>query len=174
MSHVHTRPYRGRTNEWGTPPELIAALGPFDDDPAMPGKTDGLEREWHGIIWLNPPYGPDTGTWMRRLVTHGSGIACVFARTDTRWFIETVWNAANAVLFLHGRPHFYRDGIRAKGNSGAPIVLASYGSEAQSRLAAGRVAGTYLSPLAARGACECGAEELKAAVAALRAPEVTE
>ena len=42
--------------------------------------------------------------------------------------METVWNRATAVLFLHGRLHFhYADGTRAKANSGAPSVLVAYG-----------------------------------------------
>jgi hypothetical protein len=32
----HHRPYRGQTDEWLTPPEIIAALGQFDLDPCSP------------------------------------------------------------------------------------------------------------------------------------------
>ncbi len=32
----HQRAYTGFTNEWLTPPEIIAALGPFDLDPCAP------------------------------------------------------------------------------------------------------------------------------------------
>ena len=43
-------------------------------------------------------------------------------------FYETVWGAADAVLFMRGRPHFhYVDGRRAAANSGAPICLVAYG-----------------------------------------------
>jgi len=62
------------------------------------------------------------------MVEHGNGIALVPARTETAMFFECVWGAADAVLFLKGRPHFYRtDGSRAPFNSGAPIVLIAYG-----------------------------------------------
>lgn len=44
-------------------------------------------------------------------------------------FYETVWGAADGVLFIKGRPHFhYVDGRRAAFNSGAPIALVAYGS----------------------------------------------
>lgn len=32
----HQRPVRGATNEWLTPPDLLATLGPFDLDPCSP------------------------------------------------------------------------------------------------------------------------------------------
>ena len=144
--NIHHRPYRGATSEWQTPPEILAALGPFDDDPALPGATDGLTRFWHGFIWLNPPYGPEVGAWLGRLAAHGSGgIALIFARTETRWFVEFVWSYASALLFLHGRPHFYRDGKRARGNSGGPLVLVAYGIEAERRLTKCILPGTLIT-----------------------------
>ena len=147
--NIHHRPYRGQTTEWQTPPEILSALGPFDDDPAIAGATDGLTREWSGFIWLNPPYGPEVGLWLARLVKHGRGLALVFARTETRWFREWVWDHATALLFLHGRPHFYKDGQRAKGNSGGPLVIAAYGNEASDRLVRAKLDGNLVRDWAA-------------------------
>lgn len=142
----HARAYRGETNDWLTPPEIISELGPFDLDPCaapdQPWRTaakqytvDGLAQPWEGMVWVNPPYGPETWTWLRRLAEHGNGIALIFARTETAGFFDTVWGAADAVLFLRGRLHFhYPDGTRAPNNSGAPSVLAAYGPEAFRRL----------------------------------------
>lgn len=79
-----------KTDEWLTPPEIVNALGPFDLDPCSPiirpwdtAKThfslptelfqpDGLSRDWspYGRIWLNPPYGQQTGKWMMKLSYH--------------------------------------------------------------------------------------------------------
>lgn len=130
----HHRPHDGNSHEWFTPPEILKALGPFDDDPCRPGIHDGLDRKWRGFVWLNPPYGPHVGTWLARLADHGKGIAIVFARTETRWFFETVWDRADALLFLRGRLHFYRNGQRAKYNAGGPSVLIGYGEQAVWRL----------------------------------------
>src|SRR3990167_7363837 len=94
----HETPVRGATNEWHTPKFVIDAVGPFDDDPAMPGQTDGLERGWDGLVWLNPPYGPECERWMKKLADHGNGIALTFARTETKWFYDQVWGRATAVL----------------------------------------------------------------------------
>jgi len=132
------------TDEWLTPPEILSRLGRFDLDPCAPIaerrpwptayehftiEDDGLQREWHGRVWMNPPFGRQAILWMRKLSQHGDGIALIPARTETAMFVETVWRAADAVCFIAGRPHFHRvDGSRAPFNSGAPICLVAYGN----------------------------------------------
>lgn len=149
-------------DEWLTPPEITAALGPFDLDPCSPAEPpwpiaprwftaedDGLIQPWSGRVWLNPPYGQETGLWLRRLADHGSGVALVFARTETRMFLEQVWACATAVLFLRGRLTFYRlDGRKGReaggGNSGAPSVLIAYSIEDAERLRTCGIAGQFI------------------------------
>lgn len=128
-------------DEWLTPPEILRALGPFDLDPCSPInrpwntatnhytiKDDGLSCEWRGRVWLNPPYGPHTGTWLERLSVHGRGTALIFARTETEAWHQWVWPLASSVLFLAGRIYFYHvSGVRAQKNAGAPSALISYG-----------------------------------------------
>ena len=144
MSHPYqSRPVAG-THVWLTPPGILAELGPFDLDPCAapeprPWPTadfhyteseDGLSRPWFGRVWMNPPFGSQTGVWLKRLADHGNGIALTFARTDTAMFQEQVFRRAGAILFLAGRPHFHLpDGSRAKGNSGGPICLIAYATE---------------------------------------------
>lgn len=133
---------RMKNDEWLTPPEILALLGWFDLDPCAPVhrpwntaarhytvEDDGLSKPWEGRVWLNPPFGREAVKWLRRLAEHGNGIALVPARTETAMFYECVWEVADAVCFLRGRPHFhYVDGSRAPFNSGAPICLIAYGS----------------------------------------------
>jgi hypothetical protein len=130
-----------KNDEWLTPPEIVRALGAFDLDPCSPivrpwdtaarhfnVNDDGLLQEWAGRVWCNPPFGREAIKWLRRMAHHGNGIALIPARTETEMFYETVWGAADAVLFIKGRPHFHRvDGSRAAFNSGAPICLVAYG-----------------------------------------------
>lgn len=137
----HSRGYRGSTVEWYTPPGIFDALGlTFDLDPcAPPGglpwvpaarsyceADDGLSQPWEGRVWLNPPYGPGTAVWMRRLAAHGHGVALVFARTETEWWHATV-GSASAVCFIAGRLTFV-DAEKKPGrfNSGAPSALVAY------------------------------------------------
>jgi hypothetical protein len=94
-------------------------------------------------VWLNPPYGPHTETWLRRLAAHGNGIALVFARTETRWWHETV-GCADAVCFIAGRLTFV-DHHRQPGkfNSGAPSALVAYGTECAEAVAAASLGMTF-------------------------------
>lgn len=136
-----------QTDEWLTPPHVLDSLGRFDLDPCanhdQPGWTrcpneytasdDGLTSPWAGTVWCNPPYSL-ADKFMARLADHGQGVALVFARTETRWWFESVWPHASALLFL---ATFYRpDGSLSKvgHNAGGPSVLIAYGSRSASYL----------------------------------------
>jgi hypothetical protein len=150
------------TDVWLTPPDILAALGEFDLDPAAcaeprPWPTakqhytiheNGLKKPWHGRVWLNPPYGGPTivGPWMRRMASHNRGTVLIFARTETAVFFDTVWRKATACLFIEGRLHFhYPDGRRAKNNAGGPSVLIAYGEHDAAILRASKLPGHFVS-----------------------------
>ncbi len=150
---------RMQTDVWLTPPAIIRALGPFDLDPCcpltMPWKTagqsfalpltDGLQANWFGRVWLNPPYSREAVKWLDKLATHGHGTALIFARTETSWFRRSVWRKASAILFMHGRVSFHHlNGEHAKANSGAPSCLVAYGEKDAALLKMSSIAGTYV------------------------------
>lgn len=142
-------------DEWLTPPNILKALGGFDLDPCAPIvrpwemaehhytiNDNGLQKPWHGRVWLNPPYGRETGVWLQRLADHGDGIALIFARTETEMFVEQAWRRASAMLFIAGRLHFHHvDGTRVMANGGAPSVLLGYGARNTKALAESGIAG---------------------------------
>lgn len=143
--------------EWLTPPELVKKLGEFDLDPCSPVEApflhaehnftileDGLNREWFGRVYLNPPYGRGMELWIEKLKIHGNGIALIFARTETRLFFQHIWNDADAVLFVKGRIKFYHvTGIQG-GTPGAPSVFIAYGKENAMALKNSGIEGKYL------------------------------
>jgi hypothetical protein len=147
-----------KKDEWLTPPEIIKALGEFTLDPCAPIvrpwetaekhftiNDNGLEKEWKGRIWCNPPYGLEASKWLKKLTEHGNGIALIFARTETKMFFEWVWNNATAVKFIEGRLYFHHvDGSRAKANAGAPSVLIAYGNENAETLKNCEIKGKFL------------------------------
>lgn len=142
--HPHL-PNEGKTSEWYTPPwvfrrlDLLFALDPCapplpaaDWVPAIKRYTiadDGLSRPWGGRVWLNPPYGKQTGAWVEKLADHGWGVALVFARTDVQWWHRAVRGRA-ALCFIERRLTFVAGaGQSAPGNSGGPSVLLAYGQD---------------------------------------------
>lgn len=148
-------------DEWLTPPHILRALGNFDLDPCAPInrpwdtasehmtiEDNGLAKPWRGRVWCNPPYGLEAAKWLARLADHGNGIALIFARTETRMLFETVWEKANALLFIEGRLHFHHvDGTRAAANSGAPSVLVAYGANNAETLRSCGLPGKFIALL---------------------------
>jgi hypothetical protein len=154
---------RATTDEWLTPREIVRELGEFDLDPASTCDAthgnqstalarkcyckcdDGLHQPWAGRVWMNPPYGKETGHWLHKLSKHGNGIALVFARTDVLYFHDVVFKTAHALVFVKGRLTFYRaDGTKPKFNGGAPSVLIAYGEENAKALKGLRIDGFFL------------------------------
>ena len=152
--------HRMKNDEWLTPPWILERLGEFDLDPCAPAPDrrpwptakkhysfaeNGLVQPWEGRVWLNPPYGKHAAQWLIRLAQHGNGIALIFARTETDAFFRTVWEKADALLFVRGRLHFYDvNGIEAKSNSGAPSVLIAYGGNNMTLLRNSGIPGAFV------------------------------
>ncbi len=143
--------------EWLTPPDLVEKLGKFDLDPCSPInppfihaetnytiEDDGLEKEWFGRVFLNPPYGKYLQVWLEKLKNHGNGIAVMFARTETRCFFENVWYSADALLFVKGRIKFYHVSGEQGGTPGSPSVFVAYGKENALALKNSGIVGRYL------------------------------
>lgn len=144
-------------DEWLTPPSLIQSLGDFDLDPCAPITRpwdtakrhysvldNGLQQPWFGRVWCNPPYGSETGVWLKKLAQHGDGVALVFGRTDTKAFHSEVFAKASAILFMRGRLKFHHvDGTPAKNSAGAPSVLIAYGEQSARMLEQSTIDGFF-------------------------------
>lgn len=157
MGGFHEKPV-SKTDTWLTPPWLLEALGEFDLDPCcpvdMPWATaahcytpldNGLIQRWFGRVWLNPPYGRVVGAWLARMAEHGRGTALIFARTDTTSFIDHVWNAGSAALFIRGRLNFCDLTGKPAGNAGAASVLVAYGKDDADQLYASDIDGQFVA-----------------------------
>lgn len=154
-SHQYTKMLN---DEWLTPPHIMESLCVFDLDPCSPvhrpwptAKThyskidDGLNKDWFGRVWLNPPYGTEAAKWLAKMVEHNNGIALIFARTETKAFFKYIWGNASAILFIKGRLFFhYVDGSVAKNNSGAPSALVAYGAENAEILKSSQIEGRFV------------------------------
>ncbi len=128
-------------NEWYTPAEYLDAarevLGSIDLDPAscevaqrtvratafFTAEADGLSREWHGRVWLNPPYSqPLIADFVSKLLAERrsrrvtDAIMLTHNCTDTAWFHEAA-GGADATCFTRGRIGFYKNDEGASGSA---------------------------------------------------------
>lgn len=96
--------FTSKTDEWATPQEFFDKLheefGFELDVCALPENAkceryftpamDGLKQEWSGSCWMNPPYGREIGSWVKKAYEsslNGSTVVCLLpARTCTRWW----------------------------------------------------------------------------------------
>lgn len=108
--------------------------------------SGGLEANWFGRVWLNPPFDRyQVGQWIEKLAAHDQGTALLHARTEAAWF-EPVWRHAKVILFLADRLYFYYpDGRKAPANSGAPACLAAFGDHDKKKLWESGIAGTLVT-----------------------------
>lgn len=72
-------------------------------------EQDALKQPWSGTVFMNPPYGREISTWVRKAyheAKKGAKVVCLLpARTDTAWWHEHVMKAAD-IRFLRGRVKF--------------------------------------------------------------------
>jgi len=110
--------------EWETPQDLFDRLnaehGFTLDVCALPenAKCDryftpsdnGLEKDWSGVCWMNPPYGRGIKHWIEKAyksVISGEAekvVCLVPARTDTAWWHD--YCIKGKIEFIRGRLKF--------------------------------------------------------------------
>lgn len=131
--------FNSGNNEWYTPAEYIEAareaMSSIDLDPASndiaqkvvkadtyyTAETNGLDKEWYGNVWLNPPYASELiGKFIDKLISerenYEQAIVLVNNATETEWFNKLI-SIADAVCFPKSRVKFYMP----DGKTGAPL-----------------------------------------------------
>jgi phage N-6-adenine-methyltransferase len=74
-------------------------------------EDNGLEKNWEGRVFMNPPYGREIGDWMKKAYesVNGGGaelVVCLIpSRTDTKWWHDYVMQA-DEIRFVRGRLKF--------------------------------------------------------------------
>lgn len=119
-------------NEWYTPSDIAdrarRVLGGIDLDPAsndeanevikagayFSAEDDGLEKDWTGSVWLNPPYSRDLmPKFVGKLISEyekqhvDCAVLVSHNNTETEWF-QSLAKVASAICFPAKRIKFYR------------------------------------------------------------------
>jgi len=81
-----------------TPEWVYSKLGQIDLDPcagvhtyiglnnwAIERGENGLEREWYGFVYCNPPFS-NKSLWIDKIISHGNGIIILPERGSAPWF----------------------------------------------------------------------------------------
>ena len=109
--------------EWATPDDFFTEMntqyGAFTIDVcATPENTkcpvyytkstNGLTQPWSGVCWMNPPYGREIKSWMKKAYNEslrGVRVVCLVpARTDTVWWHD--YAIKGQITFIKGRLKF--------------------------------------------------------------------
>ena len=114
--------WRHASDLWSTPPECFAVLDAefhftldacaitenATCDHYFTPEHDGLQQEWSGVVWCNPPYSA-VAQWMAKAYEAskaGATVVClVYAKTDTRWW-HTYCLPYAEIRYLPGRLKF--------------------------------------------------------------------
>ena len=115
--------FSSETDMWATPQDFfdrLNAIFRFNVDVcALPDNAkcerffspdvDGLQQDWQGVCWMNPPYGQEIGKWVEKAYRSakeaGATVVCLLpARVDTRWWHD--FCAKGEVHFVKGRLKF--------------------------------------------------------------------
>lgn len=115
--------FSSKSDMWATPQDLFDKLNDkfnFETDVCAieqnakcanyySPEQDGLQQEWIGNCWMNPPYGREISKWMEKAytsaVTHGATVVCLVpARVDTKWWHD--FATKGEITYLKGRLKF--------------------------------------------------------------------
>jgi phage N-6-adenine-methyltransferase len=139
-------------DEHYTPPKYIESartvLGDIDLDPATCEQAqkhigarefytkdiDGLNQEWFGRVWINPPFS-EGDRWARKLLAEldagrvSAAILLQNSATDTKWF-HSLARASACVCFVAGRINFARPDGESTANRNAQTFF-YFGDDAE-------------------------------------------
>ena len=119
--------FSSERQNWKTPKAFYQALDAefrFDFDPCPPNPNfDGLNVEWGGVNYVNPPY-KHCAKWIEKgFEEFKKGKICVFlipSRTDTKYWHEYCMKAKE-IRFIKGRLNF--DGHKNSAPFPSAIVI---------------------------------------------------
>lgn len=148
MTHVKNN---SGNNEWYSPPQYVElarqVMGSIDCDPASNSvaqqvvkagvyysvDNSGLDKQWFGNVWMNPPYSSKLITafidcLLSNVFAGNTKQFCVLVNnaTETKWFQKLALHA-DAVLFISKRVKFLDSELNPKNTPLQGQVILYYG-----------------------------------------------
>jgi phage N-6-adenine-methyltransferase len=143
---VHNSLFTSNSEEWETPINLFNQINTefnFDLDVCANSlnakcikyftkEIDGLEQDWIGTCWMNPPYGRNINKWIEKAYLESTKhkqttVVCLLpARTDTKVWHQFIFPYAE-VRFIKGRINF----VGGKHTAPFPSALVIFGKKAK-------------------------------------------
>lgn len=135
MSKLNKSLFSSANDEWETPQDffdMYDEIFHFDMDVCanetnrkcekyFDKEMDGLQQEWKGTCWMNPPYGRQIGKWIKKAYEsslNGATVVCLLpSRTDTKWFHD--YCLKGEIFFIKGRLKF----VNAKSSAPFPSMV---------------------------------------------------
>jgi phage N-6-adenine-methyltransferase len=121
MSNMNVH-FSSATEMWATPQEFFDKYNSIYNfqvdvcaspenakcDQYFTEEDNGLEQEWEGSCWMNPPYGRTIKSWMKKAYEsslEGATVVCLVpSRTDTVWWHD--YAVKGDIEFIKGRLKF--------------------------------------------------------------------
>jgi phage N-6-adenine-methyltransferase len=143
---IHKSLYTSNKEDWETPFDLFNQFNMefnFDLDVCashdnakcknyFTKEINGLQQDWLGTCWMNPPYGRDINLWIEKAFLESNKhidttVVCLLpARTDTKVWHEFIFPHAE-VRFIKGRINF----VGGKHTAPFPSALVIFGEKAK-------------------------------------------
>ena len=135
--------------EWFTPKWIFDAINvEFDMDVCSPGPDkchtpakkhvvlpeDGLKVEWHGFVWMNPPFGKQNQAWYKKFAQHKNGIAILPVNQLNTIKFNNILPIVECILVIKGRVNFINGADQSNGNPTQGMMLIASGQKAKSLL----------------------------------------
>ena len=119
----HAVHFSSATDQWATPQATFDKLNVIfnfetdvcadADNAKCPAyyteQMNGLAQEWHGVCWMNPPYGRDIKHWIKKAYDsckeNNATVVCLIpARTDTQYWHD--FCVKGEIFYIKGRLKF--------------------------------------------------------------------
>ena len=61
-------------------------------------EDDALVQEWHGLVWMNPPFSKPS-PWVDKWLAHGNGVALLPLSGNSQWW-QRMWKSEASVIMM--------------------------------------------------------------------------